>query len=119
MKHLLNDLSSEEKNSILEQHNGGMKIDTSKFRTLLESKLGNSKPLVNEEEEEELVVVDASEIKPEEMECFRDSTEEELKVAGLTDGKRPKKPKTKIKHKKCQTTIRTKGPTQTWRSTNW
>jgi len=119
MKHLLNDMSSEEKNSILENYNGEMKIDTSKFKSLLESKLGDSKPLVNEEEEEELVVVDASEIKPEDMECFQDSTEEELRAAGLTNGKRPKKPKTKIKHKKCQTTIRTKGPTTSYRSTNW
>ncbi len=119
MKHLLNDMSLEEKNSIREQHAGGIQIDTTKFKTLLETKLGDAKPLVIESEEEELIVVDASEIKPEEMECFKDSTEEELRAAGLTDGKRPKKPKTKIKHKKCQTTIKTKGPTQTWRSTNW
>ena len=48
MKHLLNDLSNEEKNRIREQHEGGIKIDTSKFRKLMESKLGDSKPLVNE-----------------------------------------------------------------------
>ena len=48
MKHLLNNLSNEEKNSIREQHEGGMKVDTSKFRKLMESKLGNSKPLVSE-----------------------------------------------------------------------
>jgi len=48
MKHILNDLSSMEKNSILEQHKGGKKIDTSRFKSLLESKLGNVKPLVNE-----------------------------------------------------------------------
>ena len=35
MKHLLNDLSQEEKTRILEQHNGGMSIDTSKFKKLL------------------------------------------------------------------------------------
>lgn len=49
MKHLLNDLSNEEKNRIREQHEGGIKIDTSKFRQLMESKLGNSKPLVSEQ----------------------------------------------------------------------
>jgi len=53
MKHLLNNLSEEEKNSIREQHEGGMKLDTSRFRTLLESKLGNAKPLVENEEEED------------------------------------------------------------------
>lgn len=49
MKNLLNDLSNEEKNRIREQHEGGMKIDTSKFKKLLESQLGNSKPLVSEQ----------------------------------------------------------------------
>ena len=48
MKHLLNNLSSEEKNRILKQYEGGMSIDTSKFKTLSESKLGNAKPLINE-----------------------------------------------------------------------
>ena len=49
MKHLMNDLSIEEKNRIREQHEGGMKIDTSKFKQLMESKLGNAKPLVSEQ----------------------------------------------------------------------
>ena len=49
MKHLMNDLSIEEKNRIREQHEGGMKVDTSRFRKLMESKLGNSKPLVSEQ----------------------------------------------------------------------
>ena len=46
MKHLLNNLSEEEKNSIREQHEGGMKLDTSRFKTLLEGKSGDVKPLV-------------------------------------------------------------------------
>jgi hypothetical protein len=50
MKHLLNNLSQEEKNRILEQHSGGKIIDTSKFKRLLESKLGDSKPLVMEQQ---------------------------------------------------------------------
>ena len=53
MKHLLNNLSEEEKNSIREQHEGGMKLETSRFKTLLENKSGNVKPLVENEEEEE------------------------------------------------------------------
>ena len=49
MKHILNNLSAEEKNSILEQHTGGMKVITENFSKLLNSKLGDSKPLVNEQ----------------------------------------------------------------------
>lgn len=49
MKHILNNISKEEKQRILEQHSGGKTIDTSKFRQLLESKLGNVKPLVMEQ----------------------------------------------------------------------
>ena len=49
MKNLLNNLSNEEKNRIREQHKGGMSIDTSKFKKLMESKLGNVKPLINEQ----------------------------------------------------------------------
>jgi hypothetical protein len=48
MKHLLNGMPEWEKNSIREQHEGGMSIDTSKFRKLMESKLGNVKPLITE-----------------------------------------------------------------------
>ena len=51
MKHILNNLSSEEKNSIREQYEGGMSVDTSKFRSLLESKLGDVKPLISEQGE--------------------------------------------------------------------
>jgi hypothetical protein len=50
MKHLLNDMSSEEKNSIREQHTGGIQIDTTKFKSLLESKLGDAKPILSEQE---------------------------------------------------------------------
>ena len=48
MKHLLNNLSESEKNRILEQYNNSLTVDTSKFKKLLESKLGNVKPLLNE-----------------------------------------------------------------------
>ena len=52
MKHLLNNLSEEEKNSIREQHEGGMKINTDRFKKLMESKSGNVKPLISEQMEE-------------------------------------------------------------------
>ena len=49
MKHILNNISQEEKQTIIEQHSGGKFIDTSSFKRLLESKLGNVKPLVMEQ----------------------------------------------------------------------
>ena len=49
MKHILNNLSEEEKNSIREQHTGGMKVMTESFSKLVNSKLGDVKPLVNEQ----------------------------------------------------------------------
>jgi len=48
MKHILNNMSEEEKNSIREQHTGGMKVMTENFNKLLNSKLGDSKPLVEQ-----------------------------------------------------------------------
>ena len=48
MKHILNDLTEQEKNSIREQHTGGMKVITENFSKLLNSKLGDSKPLVSD-----------------------------------------------------------------------
>lgn len=49
MKHILNNLSEEEKNAIREQHTGGMTVITENFSKLINSKLGDSKPLVKEE----------------------------------------------------------------------
>ena len=43
MKHILNDLSEQEKNSIREQHTGGMKVMTENFSKLINSKLGDVK----------------------------------------------------------------------------
>ena len=54
MKHILNNLSDEEKNSILEQHTGGMKVMNEKFSKLLNSKLGDAKPLVNEQDNQKM-----------------------------------------------------------------
>lgn len=49
MKHILNDLTKEEKNSILEQYTGGKKIMIENFNKLINSKLGDSKPLLEEQ----------------------------------------------------------------------
>ena len=48
MKHILNNMSEQEKNSIREQHSGGMKVMTENFNKLINSKLGNVKPLLEE-----------------------------------------------------------------------
>jgi hypothetical protein len=40
MKHLLNDLSEEEKNSIREQHTGGMEVINENFKKMVDKKLG-------------------------------------------------------------------------------
>jgi hypothetical protein len=49
MKHILNNLTEQEKNAIREQHTGGMKVSTDKFNQLLESKLGDVKPILSEQ----------------------------------------------------------------------
>ena len=45
-------MSEQEKNSIREQHSGGMKVMTENFGKLINSKLGDSKPLLKEEDME-------------------------------------------------------------------
>jgi len=52
MKHLLNEMSEDEKNSIRSQHTDSISVNTENFKKLVESKLGNSKPLINEDSEE-------------------------------------------------------------------
>ena len=49
MKHILNNISEEEKNAIREQHAGGMKLNTEKFKQLLETKQGDVKPILSEQ----------------------------------------------------------------------
>ena len=56
MKHLLNDLTEKEKNSIREQHTGGMNVVTENFSKLINTKSGDVKPLVNEQEEGENMI---------------------------------------------------------------
>jgi hypothetical protein len=114
MKHLLNDMSSEEKNSIREQHTGGMEINISKFKTLLETKLGDAKPFINEEEDDAGTVVDETKIDDEDMKCFESISAEEAKKVGLNHGG-----KYKVKKKGCMTKTKYKGPKTTYRSTNW
>lgn len=48
MKNILKNMSQEEKQAILEQHKGGKTINTEKFSKLLESKLGDVKPLTEQ-----------------------------------------------------------------------
>jgi hypothetical protein len=64
MKHILNNISQEEKNRILEQHKGGKSIDTTRFKSLLESTMGNVKPLISETEYNEGVTVELETISP-------------------------------------------------------
>ena len=49
MKHLLNDLSIEVKQSIREQHTGGIKVYSENFSKLINTKLGEVKPLVEQQ----------------------------------------------------------------------
>jgi hypothetical protein len=49
MKHILNNLTEEEKNSIREQHTGTLKVMTENFSRLVESKLGDVKPILSEQ----------------------------------------------------------------------
>jgi hypothetical protein len=49
MKHILNNLTEQEKNSIREQHTGGMKVMTEGFSKLINSKLGDVKLVVKEQ----------------------------------------------------------------------
>jgi hypothetical protein len=51
MKHLLNDLSEEEKNRIREQHTGGKKLVIENFKKLVDTRLGDAKPYLNEQQE--------------------------------------------------------------------
>lgn len=52
MKHILNNISQEEKNAILEQHSGGMKVYNEKFKQLVETKQGSVKLYLNESPEQ-------------------------------------------------------------------
>lgn len=49
MKHLLNNLSKEEKNNIRNQHKGGLKVVTENFKKLVNNKLGTVGLIINEQ----------------------------------------------------------------------
>jgi hypothetical protein len=49
MKHILNNISENEKKEILNQYNGQLKIDNSKFNKLVENKLGDVKPILDKD----------------------------------------------------------------------
>lgn len=49
MKHILNEMNDEERNSIRSQYTGTLSVQTGKFKQLVENKLGNAKPLINEQ----------------------------------------------------------------------
>jgi len=51
MKHLLNNLSEEEKNNIRKLHEGGMNLAIDNFKKLIETKSGDVKPYLLEQEE--------------------------------------------------------------------
>lgn len=57
MKHLLNNLSEEEKNSIREQHAGGIKIITENFGKLIGAKSGDVKPIVEQQTNDNVKVL--------------------------------------------------------------
>lgn len=58
MKHLFNNLSSEEKNSILEQHKGGKAITNENFNKLTKHKSGDVK-LIKEQQTDPTEVITA------------------------------------------------------------
>ena len=70
MKHILNNLTEQEKNAIREQHTGGMKVMTENFSKLVSSKLGDSKPLVKEELEMDDIDDEEEEIEKEVRQSF-------------------------------------------------
>lgn len=67
MKHILNNLTEEEKNSIREQHTGGIELKNEKFKQLIETKLGNPKPYLSEQ------VSPTPQIPQEVVDCFKEN----------------------------------------------
>jgi hypothetical protein len=61
MKHILNNIPKEEKHRILNLHTGGMKVVTENFKKLINSKMGNVKPLMEAAKDPEPVIKPNSE----------------------------------------------------------
>jgi hypothetical protein len=88
-------------------------MELNRFKQLLESTMGNSKPLINEEDDDE-VVVNALTISAEDDKCFNEISSEEALKVGLNHGG-----KYKVKKKGCRTKIKYKGPKQKYSGNNW
>jgi len=63
MKHILNNLTESEKEEILKQHRGEMKVVPENFNKLLGSKLGDVKPLISESIQDD--ISETKNVKPE------------------------------------------------------
>ena len=70
MKHLLNNMSESEKRAIREQHVGGMRIINEKFDKLINSKLGNVRPILEEPEQFGKIRTQVTNIKTQEKTYF-------------------------------------------------
>jgi hypothetical protein len=82
MKHLLNDISQEDKNSILEQHVGGIRIDSDNFSKLLNKKRGNVNTFIVENEKTINEETESITITPKQMKMLHD--EGECNCGGIT-----------------------------------
>lgn len=74
MKHILNNISENEKNEILGHYTGQLKIDNSKFNKLVENKLGDVKPLLSEQEQKTLPTISFEETFPMNMVRIHDQS---------------------------------------------
>ena len=83
MKHLLNNISEEEKNRIREQHEGGMNLAIDNFKKLVETKLGDSKPYLSEESQETCEQCGGMMVEGECVEQCGSMKEEELDEQGI------------------------------------
>lgn len=90
-------------------------MELNRFKQLLESTMGNVKPLIYEESEsDDDVVVNVDDIEQEDMKCFSDVSTEDAKKVGLNHGG-----KYKVKKRGCMTKTRYKGPKQKYSGSSW
>jgi|TARA_Y100000389_G_C17107601_1_gene339055 hypothetical protein len=75
MKHLLNDISQDDKNSILEQHVGGIRIESDNFSKLLNKKRGNVNTFIIENEKTINEKTESITITPKQMKMLHDEGE--------------------------------------------
>jgi len=84
MKHILNEMSEEEKNSIRSQHTGSLTVQTERFKKLVENKLGNAKPLISESDEE-VLGSEENELEEDKINDFDDEEDDDLEDDDLED----------------------------------